>query len=110
VEQEYQNPPHLTELARRVGLNTTKLKMGFRGLFGRSVFEHVRNLRLEYARSLLAQGDLDVTRTCYEVGYNSLSHFSKAFRQAFGASPRRFAMAARAGRAVDLRLLPQPLA
>jgi AraC-like DNA-binding protein len=86
IEREYQNPPCLTELARRVGLNTTKLKIGFRGLFGRSVFEHVRNLRLDYARSLLAQGDLDVTRTCYEVGYSSLSHFSKAFRQAFGAS------------------------
>jgi transcriptional regulator GlxA family with amidase domain len=48
-----ETPPSLPELARRVGINKTKLSQGFREIFGTSVFNHIRSLRLERGRELL---------------------------------------------------------
>ena len=42
------------------------------------------------AQALLAETDLSVTEIGARVGYASSSHFSKAFRQATGLSPRAF--------------------
>lgn len=102
VEQQYQEPPGLTELSRRVGLNTTKLKRGFRELYGASVFEYVRYMRLSQGRALLDQGEMDVTRICYTVGYRSLSHFSKAFKETFGISPSFYLRTTKRRSLIDL--------
>jgi AraC family transcriptional regulator len=39
---------------------------------------------------LLAETDLSVTEISARVGYSSPSHFTKAFRQATGLTPRAF--------------------
>ena len=87
------SPPSLRELSREVALSTTLLKRGFRQLFGETVFEHLRNLRLEQAREMLADRDVSVKEAAHAVGYASLSHFARAFGQRFGASPRLWARA-----------------
>ena len=84
-------PPSLRELSREVALSATLLKRGFRQLFGETVFEHLRNLRLEQARGMLAGRDMSVKEVAHAVGYASLSHFARAFGQRFGASPRSWA-------------------
>ena len=84
-------PPSLRELSREVALSTTLLKRGFRQLFGETVFEHLRNLRLERARELLLEEGASVKEAAWSVGYASLSHFAHAFGERFGASPRAWA-------------------
>ena len=42
------------------------------------------------AQVLLAQSDLPITQIAARVGYGSASHFTKAFRQSTGLSPREF--------------------
>jgi AraC-like DNA-binding protein len=88
VESRIASPPSLRELSREVALSTTLLKSGFRELFGETVFEHLRNLRLAQARERLAEPDASVKEVAQAVGYASLSHFAKAFRSRYGASPR----------------------
>jgi AraC-like DNA-binding protein len=51
-------------------------------------YEHVRNLRLERAREMLSEPQASVKEVAHAVGYASLSHFAKAFRRRYGASPR----------------------
>ncbi len=85
------DPPSLQELAATVGVNCNKLKYGFREVFGTTVFGYVRNLRLEEARRLLEGGDRSVTEVAFEVGYSSLSHFARIFRQTYGTSPHCYA-------------------
>ena len=87
VEARIAEPPSLLELSRAVALSTTLLKRGFRELFGVSVFEHVRNLRLEQARAMLVEPGISVKQVARSVGYASLSHFAKAFRGEYGTSP-----------------------
>jgi len=47
----------------------------------------LRQLRLERAAELLRTGQCNVTEAAFEVGYNSLSHFTLAFRETFGCCP-----------------------
>jgi AraC-like DNA-binding protein len=81
------SPPSLPELARCVGLNEFKLKVGFRTLFGISVFRYLRAQRMEEARRLLARREFTVTEVAARVGYENPSKFAAAFRKHFGLPP-----------------------
>jgi AraC-like DNA-binding protein len=83
-----ENPPRLLQLAREAGMSHPKLNRCFREMYGMTVFQYLRNERLNQARQMLDQG-LNVTETAYAVGYESISHFSRAFKMQFGASPSR---------------------
>ncbi|ABA88117.1 helix-turn-helix transcriptional activator, AraC family [Syntrophotalea carbinolica DSM 2380] len=85
--RDLEAPPRLEQLAARVGLNATKLKRGFRHLFGTSVFDCFRNYRLETARRILEQDQVSVTEAAMTVGYSNVGHFCAAFKKQFGVSP-----------------------
>ena len=87
LEVEFVDPPGLFELARRVGLNDFKLKRGFKEAFGTTVFGYVRRLRMDKAKSLLENGDLNVTEAALEAGYSLLGHFAASFKKRFGILP-----------------------
>lgn len=84
------DPPTLQEIALAAGINSNKLKYGFKHLFGTTVFGFIRNLRLEQARILLQGGNISVTEVALQVGYGSLSHFARLFKQTYGLSPYAF--------------------
>jgi AraC-like DNA-binding protein len=85
--ERLEEPPTLAELARTAGFNETKLKAGFRTLFGTSVFAYLRRARMEQARRLLMERDLNVSEIALRVGYQNPSKFAAAFRSQFGVSP-----------------------
>jgi len=87
---DLENPPSLPELAARVGINEKKLKRGFRQVFNNSVFGYFREYRIHKAYEILQEGNLNVTEAAYAVGYQSLSHFSQAFKDRFGILPKAF--------------------
>ena len=87
LTQCLENPPSLTELAKQVGLNKNKLNQGFRRQFGTSVFDHLRILRLERARTLLQSGQSNVTEVAFNVGYKHHGNFTRAFKKHFGTTP-----------------------
>lgn len=96
--QDLANPPSLMELARKVGLNDCTLKRGFRQVFNTTVFGYLQAERLEQARLLLLEGELNVQQAAHAVGYLSRSHFTTAFRKRFGVSPRELLVSNRVDR------------
>ncbi|NOY08227.1 MAG: helix-turn-helix transcriptional regulator [Spirochaetes bacterium] len=80
-------PPSLIELSNLVGINITKLKNGFKTLFGVSVGKYILNIRMEQARYLLKHGGLNVSEASSAVGYKSLSHFTVMFKTKYGFYP-----------------------
>lgn len=80
-------PPTLAELARSAGCSETKLKAGFRTLFGTSLFAYLRQVRMEQARRWLLERHLNVTEIAQRVGYGNPSKFAAAFKKQFGVSP-----------------------
>jgi len=79
--------PPLEELAREVGCSPFYLSRTFSKESGQTIPQYVRQLRMERAAELLKTGRYNVTEVAFEVGYNSPSHFSQAFHQAFGCCP-----------------------
>ena len=88
LQKEMENPPSVLELARRVGLNHNHLTQGFKEMFGLAPFEYLRVIRLKTARDLIARHECSVSEAAYNVGYASLSHFTKTFRKEFGINPK----------------------
>jgi AraC-like DNA-binding protein len=85
---DLRNPPDLGELASSVGLSSKRLNLGFRALFGTTVFDYLAETRLQVARRMLEDGlDLPLKTLAWQLGYNQASNFIIAFRRRFGISP-----------------------
>ena len=90
VRRNLENPPRLLDLAKIVGLPHPKLNFCFREVYGTTVFGYLREMRLNKAKSLLDEGRMNVTEVAYAVGYSSLSHFARAFKDYHGAAPGNY--------------------
>lgn len=85
------NPPDLATLAASVGLTPKRLNRGFRELFGATVFEYLRNERLEAAREALEEDPrLSLKQLAWRLGYAETNNFINAFGRRFGISPGAF--------------------
>lgn len=87
LRSDVEHPPGLAELGRQVGCSPFYLSRTFRQETGETISAFLRRARLERAADLLRAGDANVTEAALTVGYASLSHFSKAFSEAFGCCP-----------------------
>lgn len=85
--QDCKNPPTLSQLARKTGLNEFKLKKGFKEVFGNTVYGYLLEHKLENARIMLLEEENTISEIAYKTGYSSTSHFSTAFRKKFGFAP-----------------------
>lgn len=83
-------PPSLLELSRLIGLNDYKLKIGFKEMYGRTVFGYLRDQRLEKAYHSLQGGSTSVIEVSCAVGYSNPSYFAEAFREKYGVNPGEF--------------------
>jgi AraC family transcriptional regulator len=79
----------LAEIAAEVRGSPVYLTQVFQQVEGLSLYRYQLRLRLARALDLLAQYD-DLTALSLELGFSSHSHFSAAFRDAYGRSPSEF--------------------
>ena len=86
------NPPTLKELAKLVGLNEYQLKVGFKEIYGNTVYGYLLEHKLDHSRALLDKGKFQVNQVAYEVGYTNPSHFIAAFRKKFGVTQKKYLM------------------
>jgi len=85
--ENMQQPPSLEELARKVSCSPSYLSRQFAQSGGMTMQQYLRRIRMERAAELLRTGQCNVTEAAMAVGYNSLSHFSSTFHEAFGCCP-----------------------
>jgi len=79
----------LAEIAAEVRVSPVYLTQLFQQVEGMPLYRYQSRLRLARALDLLAQYD-DLTALAFDLGFSSHSHFSAAFRQAYGRSPSEF--------------------
>jgi len=90
LEQNIAESHTLEDLARIAGTNRTHLNKQFRVLFGASVFDWLREQRLQKAAQLLCTTNISIQLLAYEVGYDNNTSFSTAFKRRFGMSPVKY--------------------
>ena len=79
----------LAEIAAEVRGSPVYLTQVFQQVEGLPLYRYQLRLRLARALDLLGQYD-DLTALSLDLGFSSHSHFSAAFRQAYGRSPSEF--------------------
>ena len=83
--------PHtVASLASLAGMSRSSFARAFTAEFDMSPMEFVARTRLHHAAELLRSTLLPVKVIAGSIGFASRSHFTRAFRQAYGADPRRF--------------------
>lgn len=85
-------PPGLEELSEQVGLSLKKLKMGFKQIYGDTVYGFLFEYKMDYARQLLDSGSYNVNEVGLKIGYSTGSHFIAAFKKKFGTTPKKYLM------------------
>mgnify|MGYP006429097047 CR=1 FL=1 len=88
MERTLEAPLPRDALARRARLSTRQLERLFRQQLGCSPARYYLRLRLEKARRLLAQTEMQTLEIAIACGFVSASHFAKAFRDQYGRTPR----------------------
>jgi len=83
-----QNPPTLFELSKLVKLNEFKLKIGFNKFLKTSPYKLLGEYRMEKAKELLENSDMNVTEISHAVGYKYIHNFSKVFSKKYGVRPK----------------------
>ena len=93
LARDLADPPTLEALGQEVGCSPFYLSRSFSREVGLTIPQYLRKLRMERAAELLRSGRYNVTEAATEVGYASLSHFSKAFCETIGCCPVLYPMA-----------------
>jgi AraC family transcriptional regulator len=84
----------LAAIATDVGVSPIYLTQVFQQVEGLPLYRYQLQLRLSRALDLLGE-HVDLTRLALDLGFSSHSHFSAAFRRAYGQTPSEFQRSAR---------------
>jgi AraC-like DNA-binding protein len=79
----------LAEIGKDIGSSPVYLTQVFRQVEGVPLYRYQLQLRLARSLDLIQQHD-DLATLALELGFSSHSHFTSAFRQAYGRSPAEF--------------------
>ncbi|WP_312526194.1 GlxA family transcriptional regulator [Paracoccus sp. (in: a-proteobacteria)] len=89
MEANLEDPVSPVQLANDAGISPRQMERLFGRYLGRSPKRYYMDIRLERARNLLLQTEMTVIEIALACGFNSVSHFAKCYRAAFGSTPHR---------------------
>ena len=80
----------LISVARHVGLSSAHFSTVFSQTLGRSFINYLTAMRIEKAKSLLANTNMKLSDIAMEIGYNEPNYFSHVFRKVEGMTPKEY--------------------
>jgi transcriptional regulator GlxA family with amidase domain len=92
MEASLEAPLSRAQLAHVGGISLRQLERSFRIHLGRGIHEHYLALRLGRSHQLLRETSMSILEVALAAGFSSASDFSRAFRRAFGLSPRKVSL------------------
>jgi AraC-like DNA-binding protein len=102
LRANYAKPLHMENLAAIARMGVSTLHHQFRALTAMSPLQYQKQLRLQMARQHMLLDGMDATSAAYEVGYESVSQFSREYSRFFGQPPMRDIKALRDGKVVAI--------
>lgn len=89
LKNNFAQPIRMDDLAERAFMSPSTFRQHFREVTGMSPLQYQKQLRLQEARHLMLNQNLDAGRAASLVGYESASQFSREYSRLFGESPQR---------------------
>ena len=90
IGDRFRMPISLGHLAERQGKHPVSVARAFRARYGRSVKQHVQQLRVKYAARLLVENEMTATAVSQQCGFSDQSHMNRVFKSHTGMTPVRY--------------------
>ena len=90
IEDNFMSPLRLEDFAYLSGRSLASFKRDFNKIYKVSPARYIKEKRLNKAKDLLVSTDWAINDICYTIGFENVSHFSRAFKQFSGKSPVDF--------------------
>lgn len=87
MQRRLDEPMQTSEIAAELGISTRQLERLFATHLNISPRRYQVEMRLDRARRLLVQTEMNVTEVALACGFGNFSHFSRSFRNAYGIPP-----------------------
>lgn len=89
LKQHFTDDVPIDDLAAKAHMSPSTFRQHFRAVAGMSPLQYLKQLRLQEARQLLLNEDMDASSAALRVGYESASQFSREYSRLFGDPPQR---------------------
>lgn len=89
MDKYYSDKIELDKIAASACMSRFHYIRVFQQVYGMTPRQYLQDLRIEKARELLQKGH-SVTQVCFDVGYESLTTFSKVFKRGTGYPPKTY--------------------
>ena len=91
LDKLYQEPRYSrADLARELNVSENVLSRVVNGAFMKSFRKLLNDHRVEEAKLLLRDSDMQVTQIAFDVGFNSLASFNRVFKKTTGQAPTEY--------------------
>ncbi len=90
MNRHYQLPITLQSLSTKYHYNPSYLSTLFKTTTGFSIIEYLNGVRVKQAKRLLRETDQSIGSITDAVGFRSVTHFGRIFKQHTGYSPSRY--------------------
>ena len=91
IMENMDNPKFsVEELADKLNVSRVQLYRKVKAILGMSISDHINNIRLEKAATMLREGEMNISEIAYSLGFSSPNYFSTAFKNKFGISPKEY--------------------
>lgn len=90
MENNFMEKITLDELAKRSAMSVNQFLRVFKKNYKITPINYLTHLRLDRAKELLKDPNLDITEVAFESGFDDSNYFSRVFRKNLGTTPRDF--------------------
>jgi AraC-like DNA-binding protein len=90
LAKHYTSSIRLADVAKCCGLSQFRIAHLVKRHTGKSVFQHIKRLRIQKARQLLESSERSSSDIALELGFTDQSYFIKQFRQSLGVTPEKY--------------------
>jgi AraC-like DNA-binding protein len=89
LREHFDRSLRMDDIAHELGMSVSGFHHHFKSVTAMSPLQFQKQLRLQEARRLMLDEDLDAAGAGYRVGYEDPAYFSRDYKKLFGAPPQR---------------------
>lgn len=89
METHLENPLSIPDICKRLNVSQRHLSRLFKTYVRKTPVLYFRDIRLDRARGLVTQTELKLSEVAVASGFSSQIHFSRAYHERFGLSPKQ---------------------
>lgn len=91
IEEHYPQKISLTSLSEALGVSVSQIKRVFQEQVGQSMVTYLTGVRIQQAKRLIREGQLNFTQVAEQVGFDSIYYFSSLFKKQTGMTLSEYA-------------------